>query len=120
MRLSYGINAIAGPYLINSIPLLRHVPAWVPSAGWRKRLEAVGELSREVSRIPFKQAKEQVDLGKVDEDISLVRRLVDDLPPETQTHPSYEERATIARNVAAIGYIGMELPMSYLNTQTDS
>ncbi|TFK17439.1 cytochrome P450 [Coprinopsis marcescibilis] len=125
MHLSYGINnaqwnenliikaqavnqgfseaAIAGCYLVNSIPLLQHIPTWVPGAGWRKRLEAVGELSWEVSRVPFKQAKEQVDLGKVDEDISLVRRLVDDLPPET--HPSYKERATIAQNVAAIGYI---------------
>ncbi|TFK16640.1 oxidoreductase A [Coprinopsis marcescibilis] len=124
MRLSYGINdaqwnenlifkaqavnqgfseaAIAGRYLVNSIPLLWHIPAWVPGAGWRKRLEAVGELSREVSRVPFKQAKEQVDLGKVDEDISLVRRLVDDLPPET--HPSYEERATIARNALSALY----------------
>ncbi|TFK16672.1 cytochrome P450 [Coprinopsis marcescibilis] len=113
MRLSYGINdaqwnenlivkaqavhqgfseaAIAGHYLVNSIPLLRHVPAWVPGAGWRKRLEAAGELSREVSRVPFKQAKEQV------------------------THPSYEERATIARNVAAIGYIaGADTTLSAL------
>ncbi|TFK17929.1 cytochrome P450 [Coprinopsis marcescibilis] len=137
MRLSYGIDdaqwnknlivkaqamnqgfseaAIAGRYLVNPIPLLRHVPTWVPGAGWRKPLEMVGELSREVSRVPFKQAKEQVDRGKVNEDISLVRHLgpgshiYEGFPPARASHLVVSLHPTTWR-LARVSYWSLSTP----------
>ncbi|TFK20110.1 cytochrome P450 98A3 [Coprinopsis marcescibilis] len=125
MRIGYGINdakynenlivkaqavnqgfseaSIAGRYLVNYLPILKLVPAWFPGAAWRRHLDSVGRISQEVSRVPFKEAKERVQNGVSDEHPSVVRGLIDALPAESD--PSYEERAIVARNVAAIGYI---------------
>ncbi|TFK24657.1 cytochrome P450 [Coprinopsis marcescibilis] len=95
--------SIAGRYLVNYIPWLKYVPSWFPGAGWRRHLDAIGKMSEEVSVVPFRDAKERVGRGDLDEHTSVVRRLIEDLPSESD--PSYLERATVARNVAAIGYI---------------
>jgi hypothetical protein len=49
-----------GRLLVDFIPVLRHVPAWLPGAGWRRELERVRSLAYQVANVPYDDAKERL------------------------------------------------------------
>ncbi|OSD07374.1 cytochrome P450 [Trametes coccinea BRFM310] len=50
-------QAAPGQFLVETLPFLRHVPAWVPGAGFQKAFAAARAAYRELQRRPFAEAK---------------------------------------------------------------
>ena len=115
---------VPGRFLVNSFPILRHVPTWLPGTGWKKFLQELAILAEEVTVTTFEDAKQRIvraiyrfrshafiddsftwqKHGKQDELPSLVAQLVKRLPPSND--PDFEVQEAVARNVAAGAYIG--------------
>lgn len=47
-----------GRYLVGFLPWLKYVPAWFPGAGWKTRLESIGQVSDRVVSGPFEKVKD--------------------------------------------------------------
>jgi hypothetical protein len=113
---------IPGRYLVNTIPALRFVPSWFPGAGWRKEFDDLAEKTEEMTMKPFEGARQrmvgrvtflaehwltflllQID-GVQGDYPSLVNQLLDRLP--SKDDPEYDARTAVAKNVAAIAYVG--------------
>lgn len=48
---------IPGRYLVNSFPLLKHVPEWMPGAGFQRELREIAELNQKILNTPFEEAR---------------------------------------------------------------
>ncbi|KAK7034643.1 hypothetical protein VNI00_012285 [Paramarasmius palmivorus] len=59
------IAARPGAFLVESIPILRYVPAWVPGAGWRRQAEAWYQVTKSMINLPFGAAKEKIAQGTI-------------------------------------------------------
>ena len=46
-----------GAFLVEYLPFLRHIPEWLPGAGFQKRLRRWRDASHEMVEMPFAQAK---------------------------------------------------------------
>jgi hypothetical protein len=46
-----------GRFLVNSVPSLRHIPSWVPGAGFKRYLDGLSQLSFKSIHQPFEEAK---------------------------------------------------------------
>ncbi|EPS95640.1 hypothetical protein FOMPIDRAFT_146399 [Fomitopsis schrenkii] len=53
----------AASSLIDFFPILRYVPAWLPGAGFRKKIDEVHELVRQMIEIPFERVYEAMRNG---------------------------------------------------------
>ncbi|RPD74228.1 cytochrome P450 [Lentinus tigrinus ALCF2SS1-7] len=49
---------MAGSFLVENIPLLRYVPAWVPGAGFQKKFARWRRLVGDLLNLPFAEAKQ--------------------------------------------------------------
>ncbi|KAI9058197.1 CyP450 monooxygenase [Trametes sanguinea] len=50
-------QAAPGQFLVETLPFLRHVPAWFPGAGFQHTFAAARAANRELQRRPFAEAK---------------------------------------------------------------
>ena len=48
---------LAGSFLVEHIPILQYVPAWVPGAGFQKKFAVWRSAITELGEAPFAQAK---------------------------------------------------------------
>ena len=48
-----GQTLIPGRFLVDSIPLLRHLPAWAPGAGFQRQFAEWGAASRKLKDFPY-------------------------------------------------------------------
>ncbi|KAH6919313.1 cytochrome P450 [Coprinopsis sp. MPI-PUGE-AT-0042] len=51
---------IPGRYLVNTIPVLHHVPAWFPGAAWKRDFNDLAAQTEEMTLRPFEDAKERM------------------------------------------------------------
>jgi hypothetical protein len=51
---------VPGAFLVDSLPILKYVPEWVPGAGFQKRAREWRKLAEEVLEMPFKGAKSRI------------------------------------------------------------
>ncbi|KAJ7625709.1 cytochrome P450 [Roridomyces roridus] len=58
-----GIAAIPGRYLVDSFPILKHVPSWFPGAGFKWQAHEWRKLARGMMELPFAETKRQMELG---------------------------------------------------------
>ncbi|KZT05964.1 cytochrome P450 [Laetiporus sulphureus 93-53] len=58
-----GHSGIFGTYLVDYIPMLRHVPTWMPGAGFKRRAFEWRKLNQAMLNVPFEQVKENVARG---------------------------------------------------------
>ncbi len=49
-----------GAFLVEYFPILRHVPAWLPGAGFQTRLKRWRDASHAMVDLPFAQAKANI------------------------------------------------------------
>lgn len=96
--------AVPGRLLVNNLPILRFVPTWFPGAGWKRHLLHLAELIDQMTFKTFEDAKQRIRDGAQEETPSLVAQLLERLP--SSDDPDAEDQELIARNVAAIAYIG--------------
>ncbi|KAJ2919426.1 hypothetical protein MD484_g995, partial [Candolleomyces efflorescens] len=95
---------IPGKFMVNIFPILRHLPAWLPGAGFQKYFQQLAELSRNTLYGPFDNVKEDLDSGRRSFHPSMAASLIDMLAEQAQSNRA--EFETIARNVCAVAYLG--------------
>lgn len=53
----------AASTLVDFIPMLRHIPTWMPGAGFKRRALEVKDMWAEMTRIPFEKVRSAMALG---------------------------------------------------------
>ncbi|EJF63527.1 cytochrome P450 [Dichomitus squalens LYAD-421 SS1] len=91
-----------GAFLVEYFPFLRHIPEWLPGAGFQKKLRRWRDASHEMVDIPFAQAK--AAMKRCDPTPSIVGTILGNLAHLEDSAATEEEH--LARNVAAISYAG--------------
>ncbi|KAJ7437926.1 cytochrome P450 [Mycena galericulata] len=54
---------IPGRYLVDTFPILKHVPRWFPGAGFKRQAEEWRKLSLAMLEVPFAETKRRMDLN---------------------------------------------------------
>ena len=65
IEVSEAVNSIStavvpGAFLVDSIPVLKYVPEWMPGAGFKKKAKEWKVVIRKMLEIPFAAAKSRV------------------------------------------------------------
>ncbi|KAJ7300689.1 cytochrome P450 [Mycena albidolilacea] len=60
---TFSIATVPGLYLVDTFPILKHIPRWVPGAGFKRQAEEWLKLSSGMREIPFAETKRQVEAG---------------------------------------------------------
>ncbi|KAJ7888363.1 cytochrome P450 [Mycena olivaceomarginata] len=60
---TFSIASVPGVYLVNTFPILKHIPRWFPGAGFKRQAEEWLKLSRGMLELPFAETKRQMDSG---------------------------------------------------------
>ncbi|KAK7052994.1 hypothetical protein VNI00_004315 [Paramarasmius palmivorus] len=91
-----------GAFLVNSLPFLKHVPSWLPGAGFKRKARKWKTLTDRFLHTPFAAAKETVLSGEYSTSFvsESLQRLDDDEPVRVQ------EQEDIIRQAAGDMYIG--------------
>jgi hypothetical protein len=53
----FGEAITPGRFLVNSFPAFKHIPGWVPGAGFQRYFAGLAQLSRKAVYAPFEDAK---------------------------------------------------------------
>ncbi|KAM5539491.1 hypothetical protein V8D89_006943 [Ganoderma adspersum] len=91
-----------GAFLVEYLPFLRHVPEWLPGAGFQKRLRRWRDASHEMVEMPFAQAKAAMKHGHPTS--SIVGTMLGGIAHLDASTVVEEEH--VSKNVAAISYAG--------------
>jgi len=114
---------IPGRFWVDYLPILKHVPSWVPGAGFQKKAEYWRRITGEMRERPFQYVKDQlvslaiiqfycfgvglnfISKARGTAPPSVAAILIEKLPAESSPMRAEEER--IAKDVAAIAYAGV-------------
>lgn len=100
-----------GMWLVESFPLLRFIPAWVPGAGFKRRAIWVRERLTGIDRFPFNWAKEKIKSGDYIESFTSMG-----LCPESGKLPTSEEEDILKWCSAALYAGGADTTVSSMTT----
>nr|VWP02386.1 Hist_deacetyl domain-containing protein [Ganoderma boninense] len=99
-----------GKFLVSMLPFLRHVPSWVPGAGFQNTFAGWREANAALRHGPFAHVKDAMKRGDALE--SVVAKLLSRVPNEGETSgASAEEIEEIIKN---IGFVGIEVQSVFL------
>ena len=54
------VAGVPGTFLVDTIPLLKHVPAWMPGAGFQRKAREWRKLARDMVELPYQAAKKHI------------------------------------------------------------
>ncbi|EAU81927.1 O-methylsterigmatocystin oxidoreductase [Coprinopsis cinerea okayama7 len=91
---------VPGRYLVNHIPILRHIPSWFPGAGFKRKVWEMSRLSEKSVCMPFEMAKRR---GRENALPSMATDLIEQLPAEND--PKREEEETVVKKAIANAYV---------------
>ncbi|KAF7420894.1 hypothetical protein PC9H_011412 [Pleurotus ostreatus] len=102
--------SIPGAFLVDTFPILKHVPSWFPGAGFKRKAREWAKLSYNLVHGPFNATKETLRQGK-----ALPSAAANMLEAAPEDEPdNYEE---LVRNCAAISFAaGSDTTVSTLQT----
>ncbi|KZP02374.1 cytochrome P450, partial [Athelia psychrophila] len=60
---SVTIATLPGAFMVDMMPILKHVPAWMPGAGFQRKAQAWHKLSDAVLEVPFATMKKAMAAG---------------------------------------------------------
>ncbi|KAJ7080694.1 cytochrome P450 [Mycena epipterygia] len=60
---TFAIATVPGLYLVDTLPILKHVPTWFPGAGFKRQANTWRKLSRGMLEVPFAETKRQIESG---------------------------------------------------------
>ncbi|THH04571.1 hypothetical protein EW146_g10143, partial [Bondarzewia mesenterica] len=92
--------SIFGAYLVDYIPMLKHVPYWFPGAGFKRQGREWMKDSRAMLDKPYELVKEQMASGTAGPSVMTIEL-------ENSNGSKYVDITTI-KNIAAISYAGKE------------
>ncbi|KAG6855532.1 hypothetical protein H0H87_001515, partial [Tephrocybe sp. NHM501043] len=91
-----------GAFLVDLIPFLKHVPEWVPGAGFQRKAREWKAAVYEMRDAPFETALRAIKEGIASP--NFVANLVSDL--ETESKSSLEQNLELIRACAGMSYAG--------------
>nr|CAJ00405.1 putative CyP450 monooxygenase [Pleurotus sapidus] len=102
--------SIPGAFLVDTFPILKHIPLWFPGAGFKRKAKEWAKLSYNLVHGPFNATKEALRQGK-----ALPSAAANMLEAAPEDKPdNYEE---LVRNCAAISFAaGSDTTVSTLQT----
>ncbi|KAJ3534086.1 hypothetical protein NMY22_g7073 [Coprinellus aureogranulatus] len=74
---AFGECSVPGKYLVNSFPILKHVPAWAPGAGFQTYMKGLAVKSRNICTTPLQMAKANLAKGLNRKYPSMAAALID-------------------------------------------
>ncbi|TFK41805.1 cytochrome P450 [Crucibulum laeve] len=104
--------AIPGKYLVDAFPILRHVPEWIPGAGFQKKAKEMKKEMIEYMTVPFEMALERVEQGTVEP--SFISLCLDS--PKGGWKTSEDELLSIKATAGQIFMAGADTSVAALNT----
>ncbi|KZP06197.1 cytochrome P450 [Athelia psychrophila] len=105
------LAVVPGAFLVDTLPILKHVPSWFPGAGFKRKAKEWKRYADEVLEAPYKALKEEMANGAAKP--SFVQRCLQDMDPNIDT--TNQER--VIKNTAAEMYVaGADTSASFLAT----
>jgi len=72
----FSAAAVPGSYLVDFFPFLKHVPSWLPGAGFKRQAQMWREVNEDVGEIPFKRIEDEMVYILIHKYILLPRALM--------------------------------------------
>ncbi|KAJ7917719.1 cytochrome P450, partial [Mycena leptocephala] len=92
--------SIPGKFLVDSIPMLKYVPHWVPGAGFKRKANEWRKLGQALLDVPFAEVKRQIALGAAPPSFT-----AQSLQILNESDKAYYEEATQEASATAYGSI---------------
>ncbi|KAL4264187.1 cytochrome P450 family protein [Pleurotus pulmonarius] len=61
--------ALHGDYLVDVLPILKHVPSWIPGAGFKAYAEEARPKTMAMLEVPYGEARERIRYGTIEQSI---------------------------------------------------
>lgn len=61
--LTFSLSATPGAWLVDLLPFLKYVPAWMPGAGFKRTAKEWGAILEEMVDVPYNFTKQQMAAG---------------------------------------------------------
>lgn len=90
--------ASPGAFLVDVFPLLRHVPAWFPGAGFRRKAREWKKLTAEMVDMPYSAAQEAMMNGNASS------CFVTNVTKQLEISGIHKEEYQVLRNCAGLGF----------------
>ncbi|KAF8509773.1 cytochrome P450 [Hysterangium stoloniferum] len=97
-----GTLGAPGSYLVNTIPLLRHLPEWFPGAGFKKKARIWRKTVTDMPTIPFQFVKKELRAGTAKP--SLTATLLEEAYANAGDQKISEDEEELISNIAGIVY----------------
>ncbi|RXW19793.1 hypothetical protein EST38_g6052 [Candolleomyces aberdarensis] len=111
----FKIVAVYGTFLVDNIPILKYVPAWMPGAGFQRFAAYYKNVHNLAKSMPYQFVLDA--MKRNDAEPCVVTRLVEDLP--SPSDPRYAEDEDDILNVAGVSYLaGTETTAGVMATFT--
>ncbi|KAF8872233.1 cytochrome P450 [Infundibulicybe gibba] len=88
---------VPGTFLVDLIPMLNYVPAWMPGAGFRRKAAYWKSVNRQLTDKPWEAVRENMRRGGAP--VSLAATFIDSLPNDERR----AEEEEVAKATAAVG-----------------
>ncbi|KAJ7032278.1 cytochrome P450 [Mycena alexandri] len=108
---SAAVATIPGKFLVDSIPMLKHIPDWFPGAGFKRRAREWRKLSRRVQEVPFNEVKHQISSGTTP--YSFAAQCLENL---SESKDAYYTEETVQRTAAVVYIAGSDTIITVLST----
>jgi len=95
-----GAGSTPGAFLVDSLPFLKHVPAWFPGASFKRRAAVWREWTRKLRDAPFEAAEQAIKEGNAPP--SFVSTCLGDLDEKRDK----ENQRTVVRDTAGNFFVG--------------
>ncbi|KAI0328373.1 CyP450 monooxygenase [Cubamyces sp. BRFM 1775] len=99
---SFGAIAIPGRYWVDMFPILRFVPSWMPTAGFRRKAQAWKILNHKFRDLPWEWTKTSMNGNSSS---SVVSSLLQDVSQIDGKHDA-EEAELVFKNAVGAAYAG--------------
>ncbi|KAJ7118250.1 cytochrome P450 [Mycena epipterygia] len=102
---------IPGRFLVDSIPLLKHVPDWFPGAGFKRQAKEWSQLGQAFKDIPFAEVKHQLASGTARHSFA-----AESLRNLSESSDIYYDEETIKATTASMYLAGSDTTVAALST----
>ncbi|KAJ7489127.1 cytochrome P450 [Mycena latifolia] len=108
---SFTVANVPGRYLVNTFPILKHIPKWFPGAGFKRQAEEWRKLARRMMEMPFAETKRQMGSGT-----SRASFTSDSLHALKESPDPYYNEAHIKATAGTMFFGGADTTVSALQT----
>ncbi|KAJ7146857.1 cytochrome P450 [Mycena epipterygia] len=102
---------VPGRFLVDSIPLLKHVPDWFPGAGRKRQGKEWKKVARALEDVPFAEAKRQFAAGTAGHSFT-----AESLRILSESSNNYYQEETISATAASMYVAGADTTVTALST----